>query len=379
LASLDPDTVHDFCIDFGAAQEAVQAGVVSQRSTAADTHWGLWADFCLSLTIDPLLSAIQDPVALLQVYAQRYRTGKIAPSKKSVRSRTVEDALRSVGQTFAGMGSPDPRLTTQGKIDFRIQRQLSAYTKQDPPPNRVKPVPVSVIRHVMYAAHACHLACSLAVADMIAVAFFFLLRPGEYTGSVSDTAPFRFCDVQLFIGPQRLPLSTASEADLHAATFATLTFTTQKNGVRGEVIGLSRSGNIQLCPVLSIVRRIVHLRQHNAPTTAPLASYYSNGRWKTVTPGDITSTLRVAVDILGPALGFLSSDISARSLRASGAMALLCAQVDTDVIRLLGRWRSDEMLRYLHIQAEPVMRDFAARMLLNGNFVLTPNQDVPCY
>ena len=84
--------------------------------------------------------------------------------------------------------------------------------------------------------------------------------------------------------------------------------------------------------------------------------------------------------ILGPALGFLPTDISARSLRASGAMALLCAQVDSDVIRLPIRWRSDEMLvRYLHIQAKPVMRDFASSLLTHGNFVLTPNQDVPCY
>jgi hypothetical protein len=60
-------------------------------------------------------------------------------------------------------------------------------------------------------------------------------------------------------------------------------------------------------------------------------------------------------------------------------MALLCAQVDTDVIRLLGRWRSDEMLRYLHIQAEPVMRDFARRMLVGGSFTLLPNQTVPLF
>jgi hypothetical protein len=58
-------------------------------------------------------------------------------------------------------------------------------------------------------------------------------------------------------------------------------------------------------------------------------------------------------------------------------MALLCAQVDSDVIRLLGRWRSDEMLRYLHVQAEPVMRDFSRRMLLGGSFTLLPNQAVP--
>ena len=33
------------------------------------------------------------------------------------------------------------------------------------------------------------------------------------------------------------------------------------------------------------------------------------------------------------------------------AMALLCAGVNSDRTRLLGRWRSDEMYRYLHVQA----------------------------
>ena len=47
----------------------------------------------------------------------------------------------------------------------------------------------------------------------------------------------------------------------------------------------------------------------------------------------------------------LPADVSARSLRAAGAMALLCADVDSDRIRLLGRWQSDQMFRYLHVQA----------------------------
>jgi hypothetical protein len=58
-------------------------------------------------------------------------------------------------------------------------------------------------------------------------------------------------------------------------------------------------------------------------------------------------------------------------------MALLCAHVDRDVIRLLGRWRSDQMLRYLHVQAEPVMRHFARRMMQDGDFTFLPNQHVP--
>jgi hypothetical protein len=57
----------------------------------------------------------------------------------------VEDALRSVGQTFACLGTADPRLNTHGDIDFRLQRQLRAYSRLDPPPHRVKPIPLRLI------------------------------------------------------------------------------------------------------------------------------------------------------------------------------------------------------------------------------------------
>jgi hypothetical protein len=58
-------------------------------------------------------------------------------------------------------------------------------------------------------------------------------------------------------------------------------------------------------------------------------------------------------------------------------MSLLLARVDPDLIRLIGRWRSDEMLRYLHLQAQPVMQNFARRMLQGGVYTLLPGQDVP--
>jgi hypothetical protein len=128
-----------------------------------------------------------------------------------------------------------------------------------------------------------------------------------------------------------------------------------------------------------VVRRILHLRNHAAPLTTPLATYYDNAAWHPVTPAAITAVLRVAAAILGPGLGFLPDAISARSLRAAGAMARLCAQVDTDVIRLIGRWRSDEMLRYLHVQAEPVMRHIASCMLSHGSFVLHPGHEVALF
>jgi hypothetical protein len=60
-------------------------------------------------------------------------------------------------------------------------------------------------------------------------------------------------------------------------------------------------------------------------------------------------------------------------------MALLCGGVDTDIIRLIGRWHSDEMLRYLHVQAEPVMRRHSTLMLSGGEYTLHPNREVPMF
>ena len=211
------------------------------------------------------------------------------------------------------------------------------------------------------------------IADMIVIAFFFLLRPGEYTDN--DNNPFRLADVQLFIGDTRINLSTAPLEQVQQARFASLTFTNQKNGVRGEVIGLARSGDPYVCPVQAIIRRVLYLRQHSAPNNTPIARVFSTTA--TVTADAITRCIRDAVTYIGPDLGFLPSDVSARCLRAAGATALLLAKVDPDVIRLIGRWRSDEMLRYLHVQAYPLMRNYAQQMLSAGMYTLIPNHLVP--
>ena len=126
-----------------------------------------------------------------------------------------------------------------------------------------------------------------------------------------------------------------------------------------------------LCPVKTIVRRVIYLRSHNANGFTPLCRVFHGS---SVTPTRITSVLRSGVAALGTDLGFLPSDVSARCLRAAGAMALLLSDVDTNVIQLIGRWRSDAMLRYLHVQAAPLMRDYSRRMLSGGTFSMIPNQ-----
>jgi hypothetical protein len=375
---LDAAAAHDFRRDVRASKKTVQAGVVPSSARAAENHWIRWEEFCGELGLDPRLQGeveSEDPIVLLQVFAHRYRDGRIAPSGEPVRARTVEDAVRAIGQTFATLGATDPRLNSLGQMDFRLKRTWTAWGKQDSPPNRVKPIPVSVLHQVMQIANNSPAGCHFmrAVADMVSLAFFFLLRPGEYTGNKSDTTPFRALDVVLYRSQDDpLDLRSCSEADMLNAVFCTLEFTSQKNGVRGEVIGLAPSGHPLLCPCRALARRIIHFRRFNIAFDKPIASFFT-GKLVHVKPADITSTLRNAVALFDShRLGFRPADVSARSMRAAGAMALLCANVDSNVIRLLGRWRSDEMLRYLHVQARPLMKEFAPKMLA-GDFTLMPN------
>jgi hypothetical protein len=165
---------------------------------------------------------------------------------------------------------------------------------------------------------------------------------------------------------------TCPAQELALVNFVALEFTNQKNGVRGELVGLGRSGHPAWCPVLALINRVKHLRINRAPPTLPLYSYHQY-HWQSITTTTLTTHLRHTVTAIGAQFGVAPSDISIRSLRSSGAMALLCAKVDTDVIRLLGTWRSDEMLRYLHVQSFPLLAPLAPQMLRHGAFTLMPN------
>jgi len=144
-------------------------------STTSCTTWLLWEDFCDTLAVDPTGTYVPGIIPLLQVFAHRYRTGEISPSQSAVRGRTVGDALRAVGQTMAHMGLDNPRLQPSGKLDLRLSRLLSAYNKADPPPARVKSIPLVLIRHTCDLQRQSNHPLGHAIADMLTLGFFFLL------------------------------------------------------------------------------------------------------------------------------------------------------------------------------------------------------------
>jgi hypothetical protein len=206
-------------IDLGIVDERIKSGVTAQRAKAMDNHWSRWDAFCVAHNIYPYLRTWTDPVPILQVSGEQYRDGRLAPLKQSVKARTVEDSLRVVGQAHARLGGPDPRKDNFGAIDFIIQRQIKSYHKVDDPPRRVKPIPVTIILYILAQAFGVPRSDEdLAIADMIAIAFFFLIRPGEYTGTTADDTPFRLEDVALHIRDRRLDVLTASTAESGVGT-----------------------------------------------------------------------------------------------------------------------------------------------------------------
>jgi len=71
----------------------------------------------------------------------------------------------------------------------------------------------------------------------------------------------------------------------------------------------------------------------------------------------ITNLVRVAALSIPGHAGVDPANIAARSLRASGAMALLLGSMDPDKIRIVSCWKSDAMFRYLHAHALPLIQE----------------------
>ena len=88
-----------------------------------------------------------------------------------------------------------------------------------------------------------------------------------------ETHPFRWCDIQIYMGQLQLDVFEAKASQLCAAEWSGMTFTVQKSGVPGEIVGHAQSGALQACPVVGLAELCLLLRKHGAPHDAPLGTY----------------------------------------------------------------------------------------------------------
>ena len=130
---------------------------------------------------------------------------------------------------------------------------LEGWTQEDPPTLKKLPVEADIpeyIANIGYLQDATE--AQKAIGDLVLIAFYYLLRVGEYTTKATRnnskrTVQFKIEDITFFSTNKKgilrqLPRS-ASDADLMAAQSATLKLDNQKNGWKGVCIHQERNGD----------------------------------------------------------------------------------------------------------------------------------------
>jgi hypothetical protein len=335
---------------------------------------------------------MQTPVRinLLLGFAVRVRRGDYGDGHQ-VRAATVQVALRAIGKTFELEGLPNPTYRSEGKYWLMIQRQIEAYRRQDPPAQHKLAIPVSVINHLIKVGANSKSVKLQACCDMSTIAFYFLLRVGEYTshrrGERRRTKQFRACDIIFYDSQDNIIPNTAPLHLLNTATTAVMRITNQKNGTRGSRISHTTSGT-KACPVRALARRVHYIMNHSECNAEDIISTYHSPRTRSTRPlqaRDMNTLIKSAVSLLGlDKKGFPPASVSSHSLRAGGAMAMHLNHVDRDKIRKQGRWSSDTFLMYIHEQISAFSSGLARKMSteigwhnIDGPTLMAPENTAP--
>jgi hypothetical protein len=234
---------------------------------------------------------------------------------------------------------------------------IRGYKREDPKSEPQLAVPVSITEHILnsHETHSPHCPQQQAIADLINIAFYYLLRVGEYTKPRSlqtNTIPFRVQDITFRRADGTLIPNTSPLATLLTAAEATIRMPNQKNGVKGQCIHQDCTASPH-SPVKSLARRVHHILSNHGTSTTNIFCYTHplNVGWQSINSQHINDTLKRASGEMGLYnLGYTPNDVSSHSLRAGGAMAMHLNGVDANTIRKMGRWKSDTFLMYIHEQ-----------------------------
>ncbi len=271
----------------------------------------------------------------LSGFAAQVRTGYYGKGKQ-VKNCTVSSALMAVGQTIALACNNNPtKIKGSDKLLPRLQVMLDGYGKEDPGTIKKLPVQSDVLELLVTMAYnGGGTEKEKVAADLTMIAFYYLLRVGEYTvkGSrtlTKQTVQFKYEDVTFFrknIKGQLKCLSQNSPDSLIAtADGATLKLDNQKNGWKGVCVYHETNGDKEHCPVRALGRRYLHLRNHGSTKQTFLSTYFDDAHIRNnITNEDIMVALKRAAKILDYPLakGISIERIDTHSLHSGGANAL---------------------------------------------------------
>jgi hypothetical protein len=309
---------------------------VEATAKKREKHYRDWCAFVAPLGVDPTLQTASyiHKMRCLSGFAAIQRAGVYGRGKQ-VQAGTVSGALTAVGQKIAldYEINPTKRLGSD-KFAPRLAEMLTGWAKDDPATVKKMPVEADVPEFMAeqgYRKGGSQL--SRAVGDCALIAFYFLLRVGEYTikrsrNETKQTKQFKLEDCTFFrknaLGQLRQLPRAAPDKDIMSADSATLKLDNSKNGWKGVCINQEVNGETHNCAVRAIGRRYCYIREHGNQKTFLSAYWNDNGERMDVNDEDMRASIKWAakeLDYFGNK-GIPDAQVDTHSLRIGGANAL---------------------------------------------------------
>ena len=348
-------------------------------SEIREKFWRHWCDYCGPIGIDPYLDeeSFQDTIRTATGFAGRVRKGRYGHGRQ-VQTGSVRAALGGVNATIALDTGRRP-LHEKGAVEkyvLPIQHMLKGFEREDPPTVKKLAIHPDLPDWLCKWGHRRGASeHSKAIGDLEMIAFYFLLRVGEYTapkkrGRQPRTKQFTVNDVTFFTINANgfftpLPLH-ASESELLTAVAATLRITDQKNAFKGACVHHGAlEGESHACPVKALARRVAHIRKHTKRGDTMLCAFWDEIGRGDVTDKDMSLHMKFAAASLGyPARNIPLARIDTHSNRAGGACAMKLAGYDDESIRKMGRWlpSSNAFLEYIQQQLSGFSQGMSNKM-----------------
>ena len=346
-------------------------------------YFTAWCFYVRPWGTDPYLGksvSYRERIHHITNFGAMVRTGELGHGKQ-IRVGSVRTAIAAVAKTIAMDRGEMPLHNEAGKYHAPLSLMLEGFQREDPPSEKKLAVGVDIPEECCRQGFRSKTAKGLAIGDLIIIAFYFLLRIGEYTvkatkNHTKQTVQFRMMDVSFFKRDKNKRLcllrTDASDEEIMSADGATLRLSNQKNGHKGACIHQEHNKHKLFSPVRALGRRYCHIRRHTSDPQTFLSAYFeSPEEHRDVNDNDIRKTLKVAAIALDyeQRRAIPVSRIDTHSLRAGGANALHLSGYSNREIMKMGRWRSDTFMEYISEQLDAFTKGMSKSMRRNFNFV----------
>ena len=295
---------------------------------------------------------------------------------KPVGAGTVRAKLGSIGTQIAMDTGAQPLHQRDGTHYLKpLQHMLAGFKNFDPATEKKLAAHPDLPRFARKRAYRKGASeAEKATGDLVLIAFYYLLRVGEYTTKSrrklkKRTRQFLLRDLTFYKrgkgGTMVVIPNYAPAHEIMAADAATLRISNQKNGHKGQCVHTwANVDNPEDCPIRALGRRAIHIRGHSRTGGALLCSFWDEIGHGHVTNEMISFAVKYAAAALRyPDRGIPLSRVDTHSLRSGGACALALSGYKPHQIMKMGRWapKSTAFMEYIQNQ----LSTFSAGMSTN--------------